>query len=105
MSTIAGCALLLESAALNKACPGMRHARSSSARQSRPLQARRQAQEDEDYVEVDDEDGWSQVRLLYPGRRVCTLRKGWLEEQAGERYGGCLQVLTPAREYAPLTCC
>ena len=61
MSLTAGCALLLESAALNKACPDIRHARSSSTRRSLPLQARRRAQEDEDYVELDDEDGWSQV--------------------------------------------
>ena len=87
VSTIAGCVLLLESAALNKACPDTRHARCSSARRSLPLQARRRAQEDEDYVELDDEDGWSQVRMLTSVRRACTLLKRASRKSKQEQKG------------------
>ena len=83
----------------------MRHACSSSARRSPPLQARRRAQEDEDYVEPDDEDGWAQVRMLHSLRRACIL---WLagtqsqEELCGwPRACSCTPKTGHARSHSP----
>lgn len=101
----AGCALLLESAALNKAHPELRHAYSSRTRRALPLQARRRAQEDEDYVELDDEDGWSQVRMLCSGGRARTLWSAGAQSQdelcGWPRVCSCTCRNGQARSYFP----